>query len=138
MAFAPLILRGNQTIDATDVSDQVTSFKIMGTRDQIDIPATFGSKASYAAGNDTYEVEIEYLSDMDATAVTQLLWTELDDTDGTVVLTGTFEDGAVSAANPEFTMTAVVTGVGVGGEVNTVGLDSQTFPLTGRPTQATS
>tara|TARA_R110000824_G_scaffold30560_5_gene100401 strand:+ start:318 stop:734 length:417 start_codon:yes stop_codon:yes gene_type:complete len=138
MAFAPLILTGNLSIGGVDVSDQVTAFKFSATRDQIEIPATFGVRKSFAAGNDQYEVEIEYLSDVDATAVTQLFWTAIADTTGTLAVAGTFRPGVASATNPEWTGTAVVTGVGIGGTVNEVGTDSQTFPLTDRPTQVTS
>tara|TARA_R110000803_G_scaffold63024_1_gene123565 strand:- start:7264 stop:7680 length:417 start_codon:yes stop_codon:yes gene_type:complete len=136
MAFAPLILTGNLEIDGVDVSAQVTAFKFSAARAQIEIPQTFGTRMSFAAGNDSYEIEIEYLSDNDATALSQIFWTAIADADGTVTCAGTFRTGAVSATNPQWTATAVVTGVGIGGEVNTVGVDSQTFPLTDRPTQA--
>lgn len=137
MAFAPLILTGNLEIDGTDVSDQIIGFKFSAARDQIEIPATLGQRKSFAAGNDSYEVEIEYLSDTDATAVTQLLWAAIADADGTIVVGGTYRPGAVSATNAQWTATAVVTGVGIGGNVNEVGTDSQTFPLTDRPTMVT-
>jgi len=135
MAFAPLILTGNLEIDGTDVSDQIVGFKFTAARDRIEVPATLGQRKSFRAGNDSYEVEIEYLSDVDATAVTQLLWTAIADADGTIAVAGTYRPGAVSATNPQWTATAVVTGVGIGGNVNEVGTDSQTFPLTDRPTQ---
>lgn len=135
MAFAPLILTGNLEINGTDVSDQVTSFMFKAARDQIEIPATFGQRKSFRAGNDSYEVDIDYLTDVDATALTQIFWTAIADADGTVEIAGTMRPGVVSATNPQWTATAVVTGAGIGGEVNTVGTDSQTFPLTDRPTQ---
>lgn len=135
MAFAPLILKGNLEVNGTDVSDQVTQFKFMGARSQIDIPETFGLRASFAAGSDTYQVQIDFLQDTDATALTQILWTALADDEGTIEVAGTMRAGVVSATNPQWTATAVVTSVGVGGEVNTVGVDSVTLPLTDRPTQ---
>lgn len=135
MAFAPLILKGNLTINGVDVDDQVTQFKFMGARSQVDIPATFGSRLSYAGGNDSYTVQIDYLQDTDATALTQIFWTALADDEGTITVAGTMRPGPVSASNPEWTGTALVLGVGIGGEVNTVGIDSQTFPLLDRPTQ---
>ena len=135
MAFAPLILTGNLSIGGVDVSDQVTAFKFSASRDQVEIPATLGVRKSFAAGNDSYEVEIEYLADVDATAITQLLWTAIADATGTIAVAGTFRPGGAGAGNPEWTATAVVTGVGIGGTVNSVGTDSQTFPLTDRPTQ---
>lgn len=138
MAFAPLILKGNLSVDGSDVDDQVTSFKFMGERDQVTVPATFGARSSSKAGNDTYTVEIAYLQDQDSAALTQVFWDALADGDGTVTIVGSFESGAVSASNPSYTATAVVTEVGMGGAVNEVGQDTVTFPLTDRPTKATS
>lgn len=135
MAFAPLILTGNLTIGGTDVSEQVTAFTFSGERDTVEIPATLGARMSFAGGNDKYEVEIEYLSDTDATAVSQILWTALADTAGTIEVAGTFRPEPVSATNPQWVATALVTGVGIGGTVNEVGVDSQTFPCLDRPTQ---
>lgn len=136
MAFAPLLLTGNLKVNGLSVSDQVIAFKFSGARAQIEKPATFGQRASFAPGGDTYEVEIEYLSDTDATALTQILWTALADVAGTILVAGTFRPGLLSATNPQWSGTAVVTGVGMGGTVNEYGIDSQTFPLTGRPTSA--
>lgn len=133
MAFAPLILTGNLKINDVDVSEQVTSFKFSGTRDTIEVPETFGSRKSVRGGGDEYEVEISYLQDVDATALTVIFWDALADAAGTVTVAGTVRPGAVSATNPEFEATALVTGAGIGGDVNTVGLDSQTFPLLDRP-----
>lgn len=138
MAFAPLILRGNLEIDGVDVSEQVTEFRFAATRAQIDIPQTFGSRASYGPGSDTYEVTIAYLADTDAEAISQIFWTAIADDTGTVEVAGTFRPGAVSATNPQWVGTALVVGAGVGGEVATVALDSQTFPLLDRPTQVTA
>lgn len=142
MAFEPLLLTGNLKINDVDVSDQVTSFAFTGTRDSIEIPATFGQRKSFRGGNDSYEVEISYLSDVDTTALTQIFWAALADADGTpeagtVEVSGTLRPGAVSATNPEWSGVALVTGTSLGGEVNTVGTDSQTFPLQDRPTQST-
>lgn len=138
MAFAPLILKGNLEINGTDVSAQVTSFTIKGKRDEVRIPATFGSRSTVAGGDDQYEVEIAYLQDVDATAISEIFWAALADSAGTVTFSGTMRTGAISATNPAYEGTALVTGVGKGGGVNTVGVDTQTFPLTDRPTKATS
>lgn len=140
MAFSPLILRGNLKVNGNDVSDQVTSFTFTANVDTIDIPSTFGSRPSFAAGNDTYEVTIEYLMSNDATpfSLSEIFWDAIDTDAGTITVAGTLRSGSVSATNPLYTATAVVTGVGLGGENNTVGQDSQTFPLTDRPTRSTS
>lgn len=138
MAFAPLVLTGTPEIESTDVSDQVMSIVFSGTRDSVNIPATFGTSPSFAAGNATYEVTINFLQDVDATAISEILFTELADATGTIDVGATVRAGAVSASNPKYTGTAVVTGWELGGEVNTVGTNSVTFPLTARPTKVTS
>jgi len=137
MAFAPLILRGNLKIDGEDVSAQVTEFKFAGERAQIDIPGTFDTRPSFAGGYDTYTVEIAYLADTDTTALTQVFWSKLAADPGTITVSGTFRAGEVNADNPEWSATAQVLMTSLGGEVNTVALDSVTFPLLDRPVQAT-
>jgi hypothetical protein len=138
MAFAPLILTGDLEINDTDVSDQVMAFTVRGTRDTIDIPATLGTRKTFAGGNDQYEVEISFLQDVDATALTQIFWTALADTAGTITFGGTVRPGGAAAGNPRWEGVALVTAAAVGGEVNTVGVDSVTFPCLDRPTQSTS
>lgn len=135
MAFAPLILKGNLEIDGTDVSEQVTGFTFRGARDEVEIPATLGTRSTVKGGNDKYEVQIDYLIDNDAAALTQIFWAALADADGTVLVAGTLRTGAISASNPEWEATVLVTGAGLGGDVNAVGVDSQTYPCLDRPTQ---
>lgn len=134
MAFAPLILTGNLEINGTDVSEQVTQFKFAAARAEVEIPQTFGTRQSVAGGADTYEVMIDYLADVDATSLTQIFWAAIADVDGTVEVAGTFRPGVVSATNPRWVGIALVTAAGLGGEVSTVAVDSQTFPLLDRPT----
>ena len=138
MPFAPLILKGNLEINGTDVSAQVTSFKFTAERATIEKPATFGSRKSFAGGEDTYAVEIEYLQDVSADSLSMIFWTAVAAEPGTITVSGTLRDAAVSADNPTFEATALVTGSGLGGQVNEYGVDSQTFPLLDRPTQVTS
>ena len=136
MAFAPLILRANIEIDGVDVDDQVSALTLMGSRDVIRIPSTFGARSSVAGGDDTYQAKLDFLQDVDTTAITMILWDLLADPDGTFEVSGTFRTGVVSADNPKWTGVALATGVELGGQVNTVAVDSQTFELTGRPTKA--
>lgn len=138
MAFAPLILRGNLKVNSADVSDQVTAFTFKGQRATIDIPQTFGAKASFAAAADTYSVQIDYLEDTDAAALTMIFWDALASTTGEITVAGSFESGTVGASNPLFTATAIVTGAGIGGTVNTVGQQSFEFPLKSVPVKTTS
>jgi hypothetical protein len=139
MAFAPLILKGNLELGGTSVASQVVSFMIRGTADTITIPATFGARRSAAKGDDTYELEIEFLQDTDTAAISQILWTELADADGELTFSGTFRSGLVSATNPEWAGTAIVVDMGdLGGTVNTVGTATVRLPLKDRPVRATS
>lgn len=138
MPFAPIILQGSLTLGAVDVSTQVTSFEIRGVRDAVEVPATFGARKSYRAGSDSYELTVNFLQDIDAEAISQVLWTALGDSAGTLLFSGRLKSGVVSATNPRWHGTAVVTGFNLGGEYNTIGEDSVTFPLTDRPTKATT
>lgn len=138
MAYDPIILRGNLKVNGTDVSEQVTQFVFRGTRDTIDVPATFGRRASFSAGSDKYSVTIDFLQDQDATALSVIFWDALADADGEITVAGSFEDGIVAPANPLYTATAVVNAAGMGGVVNTVATDSVTFPLTDRPVKSTT
>lgn len=138
MAYDPIILKGNLSINGDDVSEQVTAFKFSGSRTTIDIPATFGRRQSVAAGTDSYTVQIDFLQDTDTAAVSMILWDALADSAGEIEVAGSFESGAVSATNPLFTATAIVNAVGLGGTVNTVATDSVTFPCTDRPVKSTT
>lgn len=136
--YDPLILRGNLKVAGADVSAQVTSFKISGTRSVIDIPARFGARASVAAGNDTYSITIDFLQDMDATALSSIFYEALASTTGEIAVAGSFESGVVGPSNPLFSGVAIVTQVGLGGAYNTVGTDSVTYPLKDRPSKSIS
>lgn len=138
MAFAPLVVSGALTIDGSDVSEQVKSFRFFGNRVEVPIPAVFHSDVSYAAGPASWFVEIEYISDTDSTALTQVLWTAITTSPHTITVSGTVRPGAVSASNPRWHGTAVVSGWGLGGGVYELGTESVTFPMTAAPTQATS
>lgn len=139
MAFAPIICRGNLAINGTDVPEQVVAFHFTGTRDQVVIPATFGTDKSFAGGDAEYEVMIEFLPDTDAASITSILFAALDDAAGTITVAGTFREGAVSATNPEWTATALVTDMGqLGGTVNDLARASVTLPLLARPTVVTA
>jgi hypothetical protein len=133
-----IILKGTPEINSTDVSGQVMEIMFSGSRDSINIPATFGQRASFAAGNDTYEVTIRFLQGVTATDVSEILFAAMGDTTGTITVGATMKAGAVDTDNPKYEGTAVVTDWDIGGEVNSVGQTSVTLPLTDRPTKAVS
>ena len=138
MAFAPLVLSGSLTIDGVDVSAQVKSFRFAGTRVNVPIPATFDTDMSFAAGPGSWQVEIEYLSDVDSDALTQVFWLAMTTAPHLVEVSGTVRAGAVSATNPRWYGLAVVTSWGLGGGHYELGTDSVVFNLTAAPTQSTS
>lgn len=139
MALQPLFLQGNLKINDIDFSEIVESFTITATRNPVEIPKTFGRGKSFRAGTAEYEIEIRYQTDTATpSTLSMLFWEALDDASGTVTYSGSFATGAVSATNPRFHGTAVVTGMALGGEVDTYGVDTVTFPLTARPSKATT
>ncbi|HWL44539.1 MAG TPA: hypothetical protein VNQ73_16485 [Ilumatobacter sp.] len=137
--FAPLILRHNLFVGDVDVNDQLISMKISGSRAEIEIPETAGRRKTWAGGGDEYQVELEYLSDTDATeAMAMLFWDALADDEGTLEISGSFRDGPISEANPAFEAVALVNASAIGGTQNTVGRETVTFRLLDRPTKVTS
>lgn len=128
-----MILRGNLKVNDADVSSQVFEFEFRGERDEIEIPATFGHRASVRGGDDRYEVRIVYRQGVDPADLSMIFWGALADGDGTIVVSGTLRAGAVSATNPMWTGVALVAGVGLGGVAYTPGEDSQTLRLLDRP-----
>lgn len=141
MAFAPLILQGNKQIGPGNAGAlvncdlQVIDFRVMAERDAIEIPATYGKRISVAAGNDKYKLEIRYLQDNDVTALSEIFWTALGDAVGTINFKATVRSGAISATNQAWVGIGVITGVDVGGTVNSVGIATVSIPLVDRPTK---
>lgn len=137
-AFAPLILKGNLKVNGADVSEQVTSFKFTAARATVEKPATFGSRKSFGGGEDTYNCELAYLQDTASEALTRIFWTAIASEPGTVTVEGTIRDAPVGPDNPVWEAEVLVTGAGAGGDVNTYGVDTQTFPCLDRPTLRTT
>lgn len=141
MAFAPLILQGNKQIGPNNagalvnVDIQVIDFRVYGERDMIEIPATYGKKMSFGAGNDKYKLEIRYLMDNDVTALSEIFWTALGDAVGTINFKASMRSGAISATNQAWIGIGVISNVDVGGTVNSVGISTVTIPLLDRPTK---
>ena len=137
--MAGITLTGNLSINGEDVSEQVSSFTISGSRDQIEIPPTFGARKSFKAGPDMYELTIDYLQGSDVTDLSMVFFDALADVDGTIDFSGTpYSDDPAGASNPVFSGTAVVTSAALGGDAESVGTDSVTFPCTDRPAKATA
>lgn len=130
MALKPLFLQGNLLINGTDFSDIVESFTLRVTRDTVEKAATFGKKKDFRAGGDAWELEIRYDADTATpSTLTTIFYAAINDPVGTITFSGTFADGAVSATNPRWYGTAVVTSLAMGGDVNTWATDTVTFPV---------
>lgn len=132
----PLILRGNLRLDGQDVSDSITSFKVIGNRAVIEIPATLGTPISRRAGAASYEIELAYFSTDadDNDTVFAIMWNSLtDDADGEVEFSGSMRDGPVGNDNPGWSGTFIVTGTSIGGNAEELSTYSGTYPLTGEP-----
>lgn len=133
-----MILRFNIKVDAVDVSDQCAALGFMGSRDSVNLRGTAGHEPSFAAGFSTYEASIDLNQGVTADDLTMIFFEKFADVDGTITVSGTFLPGdANPATNPEFTGTALVTDFEVGGEINTEGTQSVTFPLLARPVKTT-
>lgn len=149
MANVPLVVltanfkAGASAGTAVDQKDAILSMTIKGGRDLIELPPTFARGKTAQAGADSYEVEIEYMPD-DTGAATFFaqLWDALDpatNPTGEVYFEGTLHGtGAVSASNPKWSGTMIVTEAALGGTANTLSRKSSTFRLKARPTKVTA
>lgn len=142
----PLILRGNLRIGTNDttavaVGNEVTDFTVSATADIITIPPTMNNPTGYRGGAAAFSVKIGYLSTDGTDGVLfPILWAAISSPTGNKQLyfEGCLRDAVISAANPLWTGTLIVSGANVGGTVQTVSVDSLTFPLTGAPVIQTS
>lgn len=143
MAAAPLVLKahlalGSTSSNASDVSDEVLTFKITAKIDEVEVPATGTKPAHVRGGASDFAVTIGYLSNDIAGTLFTKLWTAITTGDKTLYFQGRNRSAAVSAANPNWSGTFVVTEATVGAAAEALSKGSATFPMTGAPTQATS
>lgn len=116
---------------STEYGSAVTSINIALGRNLIEVPATYAnSQQSQAAGSRTQEMSITFLADPTAAAS---FWSELYaaylTATGELKFEGTQEVGAVSATNPKWAGTIIVTGLDVFGEVGGLRQQTQTYPI---------
>ena len=138
---------GESASTCTEVGDVVTAFRLQGTRDTIVVPPTLATQVeNNRAATERWTLQVDYFADPNGTTSTDLwnqLFTAIADTStasppGSLYYEGSIADGAVSTSNPKFSGRFLVTGLGTGGTVNELSLDSQTFPCTGRPSRSYS
>lgn len=140
---------GESVSTCTEIGDVVTAFRIQGTRDTIAVPPTLATQVeNNRAATQRWTLQMDFFSDPNATAATDLfnrLLAAMADTTGafgsppgSLYYEGSIQDGSVSTSNPKWSGRFLVTGLGWGGTVNELSLDSQTFPCTGAPTASYS
>ncbi len=124
---------------ATDMSDEVTDFKISATVNTVEVPATMGNKVIHGRGGASdYSITIGYLSNDIANSLFSLLWSALATDTHALFFSGSMRDDAVSATNPEWSGVFIVTEASIGAAAQALSVGSATFPLTGPPTKETS
>ena len=124
------------TINSIDLSDHIASVTI--TTEVADIPTTaFGATAIERVGGlKDNSVQLDFHQDFAASDVEATIYPLIGNTT-TVVVKPT--SGAVSATNPSYSMTALVTSwTPIAGAVGELLTASVTWPVSGEVTKATS
>lgn len=119
-------------------SDEVTSFKVLAAVDTVEVPATMTTPIHGRGGAVDYSVTISYLSNDIASTLFRQLWAALTTSTKTLSFSGTMRTGAISATNPVWYGTMVVTEASLGAAMAGLSTGSATFPMTGAPTKATT
>ena len=145
MAFDPLIVlkgefkMGADSGTAVTYKAEVTSVELVRTRDLVEIPATWGTGIKeQRAGAVAQELRINMINDPQSSSLWAELWAQMDDADGQRYFEVVLKDGAVSASNPKFSGTCIVTGASIGGASGSVSQNSITMPIVGTITKATA
>lgn len=126
---------GADSGSATEVGDEITHFSITGAAEDIQVPAVLSTGVKgHLTGSSDWSIGLNYLVNPDdATGVSAILLDAIMEGE-TVYFEGTFFEGAVSATNKKWSGYFIPTSSTVGGDVGALMSDSQTFPLTEKPT----
>lgn len=126
-------LEANITLGGTDYSAEIRNITITGSREVVTGAGTYGdSTVSQAAGSAEYEVEMTVEYDEGVAAnVWNELWTAFTSATAELAFTGTRTTGAVSATNPRFDGTLLVTEIQAIGPVGEEKVATFTFPVSG-------
>jgi hypothetical protein len=138
MTTTPLIIGGAFTCDGDDFSDAVTHVMLAVDANEVAVPATLANPTSARKGSNKYTLNIGFLSNDLAAELFTKLYDAIDTSDGQLAFTLKLRNEAVSASNPEWSGTFVAIHAALGGDAETLSVDSATFTLLGRPTKATS
>ena len=124
------------TINSVDLSDHIASVTINQKFDELDTTAFGSTGKTRIAGLEDSSIAIEFLQDYAASSVEATL-NSLIGTTTTVVIQS--KTGAVSATNPKWTGTCLVTELQpVAGAAGELAKQSVTWPVSGSLTRATS
>lgn len=124
------------TINSVDLSDHIASVTINQKFDELDTTAFGSTGKTRIAGLEDSSIAIEFLQDYAAASVEATL-NSLIGTTTTVVIQS--KTGAVSATNPKWTGTCLVTELQpVAGAAGELAKQSVTWPVSGSLTRATS
>ena len=124
-------LEGNITFGATDYSDQIHALRINTTRTSVAQKPTFANaRESEAAGAIKETLTIMFKSSMAAASFWAELWDVIHSDTAELAFSGTLVDAVVSADNPEYSGTIVVTALETGGDVGSAREQTQTYPVT--------
>ena len=130
---------GTFTLGGTDYSDAVSKIVLHASADTVEVPQTFATPKTLRKGPVKYELEIDYLSNDIASQLFDDLFAAIAvGQTGQLAFVVRFRAGAVSASNPQWTGTLVVTDASIGGEAGGLSNGSGTFGCTAAPVKATS
>ena len=121
------------TIGGVDYSDEIRRLVLRRRRNLVTRPATFGDNTEVqSAAALVNEITIELFNDVTAssTGIARKLWEAAATDTAELAFTAKYVTAAVSANNPEFSGTFVVTGAELGGEINAYNRQQWTFPVT--------
>lgn len=138
MTYSPtdLVCRGTFTLNAVDVSAEVTGVILKGFTNDVVVPATLVAGITHAAGAQHWSIQIDYLADDSSTTATLfgILWAAIGTATKELPFTVLMRPGVESPTNPQWSGTLVVTGATLGGKVEELSVGSITCGLTGAPT----
>tara|TARA_R110000751_G_scaffold65623_1_gene134301 strand:- start:423 stop:830 length:408 start_codon:yes stop_codon:yes gene_type:complete len=131
-----MLYNASVTINSVDLSDHVTSITFSENAAELETTAMGDSNITRIGGLLDGNIDLEFNQDMQASE-TQATIRPLLGTVTTVVVKS--DDSAVSAANPSWTFSALVTEwPSVNGTVGELATASVSWPLTGAVVQAVS
>lgn len=128
-------LYGTILLGGVNYTDQIRGFRLMSTREEIALPATFPSsgppRAGATAGALIERVEMDVISGVAATSLWNELWTAITSDSGELAFQAWLEEGSTtSTANPKFSGTLIVSQLQTGGVLGSARVQTLSCPVT--------